>query len=261
MSTKRRVALVTGAAQGIGRAVANRLASDGLDVALVDRELHLLEDAARDVEGFGRSALPLACDVTVSAEVEFAVDSCIGTLGSIDVLVCCAGVLRDAAILDISDDDWSLVVDVNLTGAFNCVRAVAKHMIGQHFGKIVLVSSTSAQGNIGQANYSAAKSGIEGLTRALSLELGPDNINVNAVAPGFTITEMTRALATKRNMSFDELITSAAADIPLRRVAQPSDLANVIAFFTSEDSSFVSGQILYATGGARGSTARRSQTD
>lgn len=253
---RRRIAMVTGAAQGIGQEVAVRMATDGLDVALLDRPGADFSETARRVEERGRKALPLLADVTESKAVEDAVAECIAVLGSIDVLVCCAGALRDGPVLNMSDDDWGLVIAVNLTGAFHCARAAARHMAAQHYGKIVLVSSTSAQGNVDQANYSAAKAGVEGLTRALSLELGPDNINVNAVAPGFTVTDMTRALARKRGMNFEELVASAASSIPLRRVAQPSDMASVIAFLASDEASFVSGQVLYATGGARGSTAR-----
>lgn len=255
-TVRHRIAMVTGAAQGIGQEVAIRMATDGMDVALLDRPGADLSETVRRVAAHGRLAMPLLADVTESKAVEDALAECIAHLGSIEVLVCCAGVLRDGPVLDMTDEDWALVIAVNLTGAFHCVRAAARHMVGQHYGKIVLVSSTSAQGNVDQANYSAAKAGVEGLTRALSLELGPDNINVNAVAPGFTVTDMTRALAHKRGMSFEELVASAASSIPLRRVAQPSDMASVIAFLASDDASFVSGQILYATGGARGSTAR-----
>lgn len=251
-----RVAIVTGAAQGIGQAVAMRLASDGFDVGILDQNTAGLDKTACAVEALGRRVVAMRADVTNSSQVEDMVRSCVNTLGPLEVLVCCAGVLRDAPFLDMTDDEWSLVLAVNLSGAFFCARAAARHMVERHGGKIVLVSSTSAQGNPDQANYSAAKAGIEGLTKALSLELGPHNINVNAVAPGFTVTQMTHDLAVKRGMEFDDLIASAAASIPLRRVAQPSDMANVIAFLADEDSSFVTGQIIYATGGARGSTAR-----
>jgi 3-oxoacyl-[acyl-carrier protein] reductase len=251
-----RVAIVTGAAQGIGQAVAIRLASDGFDIGVLDQNANGLDKTAHAVEALGRRVAVLTADVTNSSEVEDMVHFCVSILGPLDVLVCCAGVLRDAPFLDMTDDEWSLVLAVNLSGAFFCARAAARYMVERHTGKIVLVSSTSAQGNLDQANYSAAKAGIEGLTKALSLELGPYNVNVNAVAPGFTVTQMTRDLAVKRGMKFDDLVASAAESIPLRRVAQPSDMANVIAFLAGEDSSFVTGQIVYATGGARGSTAR-----
>lgn len=257
---KPQVAVVTGAAQGIGRAVAANLASDGFDVGLIDRNADGLKEAAADVEAHGRAALMLVADVADSAQVDDAVRRCIDDLGGLHVLICCAGLLRDAPLLSMTDEEWSVVLAVNLTGSFNCARAAARHMVGQHQGKIVLVSSTSAQGNLDQANYCAAKAGIEGLTRALSLELGPHNINVNAVAPGFTITQQTRDLAIKRGMEFEELVVSAAESIPLRRVAEPADLANVMAFLASPGSSYVSGQILYATGGARGSTARAKKS-
>ena len=246
------VALVTGAAGGIGAAVALRLASEGATVAVLDRD----GDAARasaeriGVE-CGGDVLPIAADVSSADEVEAAVSEVVERFGRLDVLVNNAGVTRDNLLFKLSEDDWDAVIDVNLKGAFLCARAAQRVMVPARGGKIVSLSSRSALGNRGQANYAAAKAGIQGLTATLAQELGPFGINVNAVAPGFVATEMTDATARRQGLEPLEYQARAAEQIPLRRVAQPADVAAVVAFLASEDARHVTGQTIYVTGGQR----------
>jgi 3-oxoacyl-[acyl-carrier protein] reductase len=170
-------------------------------------------------------------------------------LGRLDVLVCCAGITRDNLLFKMTDEDWDSVIDTHLKGTFLCARAAQKPMVEQKFGKMVFLSSTSALGNRGQTNYSAAKAGLQGMARTLAIELGPFNINVNAVAPGFIETRMTRATAERLGVDFEAFKVGAASQIPLRRVGQPEDVANVIGFLCSDEAGFVSGQTLYVRGG------------
>jgi 3-oxoacyl-[acyl-carrier protein] reductase len=183
--------------------------------------------------------------------VENAVSKVASHFGRLDILVNNAGVLRDNLLFKMSDDDWDTVMNVHLKGSFLCSRAAQKYMVQQKFGKIINTSSTSALGNRGQANYSAAKAGLQGFTKTLAIELGPFNINVNAVAPGFIVTDMTKETAQRVGADFEENQKLAAQRIPLRRVGQPEDIANVVAFLASEDASYVSGQIIYVNGGSR----------
>ena len=170
-------------------------------------------------------------------------------LGGLDILVCCAGIIRDNLLFKMTDDDWDLVIDTHLKGAFLCARAAQRTMVQKKYGKIVLLSSTSALGNRGQTNYSTAKAGLQGMARTLAIELGPFNVNVNAVAPGFVETRMTRATAERMGMDYEAFKLGAASQVPLRRVGEPEDIASVIAFLCSEDSSYVSGQTIYVRGG------------
>jgi 3-oxoacyl-[acyl-carrier protein] reductase len=165
------------------------------------------------------------------------------------VLVCCAGIIRDNLLFKMTDDDWDLVIDTHLKGTFFCARAAQKSMVGQKYGKMVFLSSTSALGNRGQTNYSTAKAGLQGMARTLAIELGPFNINVNAVAPGFVETRMTQQTAERMGVDFEAFKIGAASQIPLRRVGQPEDIASVIAFLCSDEASFISGQTIYVKGG------------
>ncbi|HEV7235642.1 MAG TPA: SDR family oxidoreductase, partial [Ktedonobacteraceae bacterium] len=172
--------------------------------------------------------------------------------GRLDILVNNAGVLRDNLLFKMSESDWDTVMGVHLKGAFLCSRAAQKYMVEQKYGRIVSLSSTSALGNRGQSNYSTAKAGLQGLTRTLAIELGPFGITANAVAPGFIDTEMTRSTARRQGLNPDDIIAQASKTIPVRRVGQPRDIANVICFLCSDEASFVNGQIIYVAGGPRG---------
>ncbi len=173
----------------------------------------------------------------------------VGELGRLDVLVCSAGIIRDNLLFKMTDEDWDAVIDTHLKGSFLCARAAQRPMVDQKYGKMVFLSSTSALGNRGQANYSAAKAGLQGMARTLAIELGPFNINVNTVAPGFVETRMTRATAERMGVDFDAFKIGAASQIPLGRIGQPEDIASVIAFLCSDEASFVSGQTVYVRGG------------
>ncbi len=241
-----KTALVTGGAKGIGAATAARFASEGATVVIADFD----EDGAKETAGkIGGHAV--RCDVTKLADVDAAVSAAVEHGGSLDILVTCAGVIRDNLLFKMSDEDWSTVIDTHLKGTFFAVRAAQKHMVEQKSGKIVLVSSVSALGNRGQANYSTAKAGLQGLCKTLALELGPYNINANCVAPGFIETAMTRQTAERVGLDFQTFKELAAEQTPLRRVGQPEDVAGPIAFLCSEDASFVSGQVIYIAGGPR----------
>jgi 3-oxoacyl-[acyl-carrier protein] reductase len=247
-----RVALLTGAGRGIGAATAQTLAAQGAAVVVADLDVGPAAETAGQIRAAGTQALALTLDVTQVEQVEAAVERTVAEYGRLDILVACAGILRDNLLFKMSDDDWDAVLDTHLKGSFLVARAAQRHMVQQRYGKMVFISSTSALGNRGQANYSAAKAGLQGLTRTLSIELGQFGINVNAVAPGFIETRMTRATAERQGLDFEKMKAEAAARTPVRRVGQPEDVANVIAFLVSDESSFVSGQIIYVAGGPRG---------
>jgi 3-oxoacyl-[acyl-carrier protein] reductase len=245
-----KVVLITGAARGIGYATAERFAEEGASVAVCDLSAdEALAAAERISAAYGVRAAGFACDVSEEPAVEGMVAAVIGRFGGIDILVNNAGVTRDNLLFKMSVADWDAVMGVHLRGTFLCTRAAQRHMVERRTGKIVNLSSTSALGNRGQANYSSAKAGLQAFTRTAAIELGPYNINVNAVAPGFVDTEMTRQTALRRGVSVEEYQGMRAKSIPLGRVGVPRDIANVIAFLCSEDAAFVSGQIIYVKGG------------
>ena len=244
MKFKDRVALITGGGRGIGAATAELLARQGAKVAVSDMDIAPAQEVAGPVGG-----IAIACDVTDRAQVDAMVERTVKELGGLDILVACAGITRDNLIFKMTDEDWGLVIDTHLKGTFLCARAAQKQMVERKYGKMVFLSSTSALGNRGQANYSAAKAGLQGMARTLAIELGPFNNNVNTVAPGFVETRMTRATAERLGVDYEAFKIGAASQIPLRRVGLPEDVASVIAFLCSDDAGFVSGQTLYVRGG------------
>ncbi len=247
-----RVAFITGAGKGIGAATALRMAEEGARIVLADIDTEGCTQVATELNQLGSEGLVVSCNVTDKAVVEDAMQQAVKHFGRLDILVNNAGVTRDNLLFKMTDEDWETVMNVHLKGAFFCSRAAQTHMVKNKYGRIVSLSSTSALGNRGQSNYSTAKAGLQGLTRTLAIELGPFGITANAVAPGFIDTEMTRATARRMGFDPDERIAEASKTIPVRRVGQPRDIANVICFLASEEAGFVSGQIIYVAGGPRG---------
>src|SRR5689334_8499453 len=224
-----RVAFITGAGRGIGAATAMRMAEEGARVALADVDTEGCEQVAEEIDRLGSEGLVLPCNVADNVMVQNAVDKTASHFGRLDILVNNAGVLRDNLLFKMSEDDWDTVMNVHLKGAFLCSRAAQKYMVQQKYGRIISLSSTSALGNRGQANYSSA----------------------NAIAPGFIDTEMTRSTARRQGLDPEAVIEQASKTIPVRRVGQPRDIANVIAFLASEEAGFLSGQVIYVAGGPR----------
>jgi 3-oxoacyl-[acyl-carrier protein] reductase len=244
-----RVAVVTGSARGIGAATAKRFAEEGASVAVLDLDQ---EAAAATASGLGaEKAVGIACDVADAVSVQTAVAQVVEELGKVDVLVNNAGVTRDNLLFKMSEEDWDTVLGVHLKGSFLMSREVQKHMVSAKYGKILNLSSVSALGNRGQANYSAAKMGLQGFTRTLALELGPFGINVNAIAPGFIVSDMTDDTARRVGMDPEDFRKAAADRNPVRRVGTPEDIAATAAFLCSDEASYITGQTLYVDGGAK----------
>jgi 3-oxoacyl-[acyl-carrier protein] reductase len=247
-----RVAVVTGAARGIGFGCATRFAEEGASVAVVDLEEAAAAEAAAKLPLQGEArAIGVGADVSDTESAVAAVARVVEELGGIHVLVNNAGITRDNLLFKLTDEDWDLVMGVHLRGAFLMTRAAQRHFVEQKYGKILNLSSVSALGNRGQANYSAAKMGIQGFTRTLGIELGPFGINANAIAPGFIATEMTDATARRLKMEPEELRRLNAESNPVRRVGEPADIAAAAAFLCSDEASYITGQTLYVDGGAK----------
>ena len=244
-----RVAIVTGAARGIGAATALRLAKDGQAVAVLDLDESACATTVSAITEAGGRAIAVGVDVSRADQVEAAVKRVAEELGAPTILVNNAGIIRDNLIFKMTEDDWDAVMAVHLRGAFLMTRAVQAHMTKERYGRIVNLSSSSAQGNRGQANYSAAKAGLQGFTKTLAIELGKFGVTANAVAPGFIQTEMTRSTAERMGVSFEDFIAHSASQIPVQRVGQPEDIAATISFLCSEEAGFVSGQVVYVAGG------------
>jgi 3-oxoacyl-[acyl-carrier protein] reductase len=244
-----RVAIITGAAQGIGAGTAKRFAEEGAAVAIFDiNEAQAVETAA----GLGAGkAIGVGVDVTDSASVEAGVARVLDELGGLHVLVNNAGITRDNLLFKLSEADWDSVMNVHLKGAFLMSKAAQKTFVDQKYGKILNLSSTSALGNRGQANYSAAKAGVQGFTRTLALELGPFGVNVNAIAPGMIATEMTDDTARRLKMDVADFRQMIADGNPVRRIGFPEDIAAAAAFLCSDEASYITGQTLYVDGGAK----------
>jgi 3-oxoacyl-[acyl-carrier protein] reductase len=246
-----RVAIVTGAARGIGAATARRLAQDGFAVAVLDLDEGSAKSTVEAIESAGGRALAVGADVSDAEQVEAAVSRVAAELGGPTVLVNNAGVTRDNMLFKMTESDWDTVMNVHLKGAFLMSRTAQKYMTEAKWGRIVNLSSVSALGNRGQANYSTAKAGLQGFTKTLAIELGRFGVTVNAIAPGFIQTEMTRATAERIGISFEDMIAAASKEIPVGRVGQPEDIAHLVSFLVSEGAGFVSGQVIYAAGGPR----------
>lgn len=247
-----RTAYITGGSKGIGKAIAKSFAYEGANVCIVDLDETALHQTKEECQSQGLEITTLTADVTKREQVEESMEETVRNFGGIDILVNNAGVIRDNLFYKMTEDDWNIVMDVHLKGAYFCSQTVQKYMVKQHYGRIINVSSTSALGNRGQANYATAKAGIQGFTKTLAIELGKYGITVNAVAPGFIQTDMTKATAERLGMDFEELIETRKKQIPVGRAGQPEDIANAALFFALEASSFVNGQVLYVAGGPKG---------
>jgi 3-oxoacyl-[acyl-carrier protein] reductase len=246
-----RVAIVTGAARGIGAATAKRLAADGFAVAVLDLDEAACDDTVKAIEAEGGKALAVGVDVADEAAAEAAVARVAAELGDPSVLINNAGITRDNLLFKMSVDDWDAVIAVHLRGQFLMTKCVQAYMTRQNYGRIVNLSSTSALGNRGQANYAAAKAGVQGFTKSVAIELGKYGVTCNAIAPGFIETEMTAATAARVGVSMEDFKAAAARTIPVARVGQPEDIAATVSFLVSEEAGFVSGQVIYVAGGPK----------
>jgi 3-oxoacyl-[acyl-carrier protein] reductase/novobiocin biosynthesis protein NovJ len=245
------VAVVTGAARGIGAATAKLLAADGVAVVAVDRNASDLAETVVAIHALGGRGTGLGCDVTSAGQVTSMVRRAVGEFGHVDILVNCAGVTHDRLVLTMTDEEWDTTVDVSLGGTIRCSRAVGEHLKQRRRGHIVNFSSVAADGNAGQANYATAKAAITGFTRALAAELGPFGVTVNAVAPGFVATAMVADLADRLGVDRQAFLDRAGASTALGRVGSAADIAGVVAFLAGPKSGYVTGQTVYAAGGDR----------
>jgi len=251
VSEQVKTAIVTGSARGIGAAIARRLASDGFGVAVVDLDEAACAGTVDAITAAGGQAIGIGANVADEESVKSAVERIATDFGAPTVLVNNAGILRDNLLFKMSVDDWDAVLGVHLRGSFLMSREVQKHQVEAKWGRIVNLSSTSALGNRGQANYAAAKAGMQGFTKTLAIELGRYNVTVNAIAPGFIETEMTAATAERVGVPFEDFKKGAASQIPVNRIGQPEDIAHTASFFCSEGAGFVSGQVVYVAGGPK----------
>ena len=243
MELEGKVALVTGSAQGIGRAIGLLFAQKGADIVVSDINLEKAEETAREIETLGRRAMAVRANVAVLEEVEKMVQGMIDRFSRIDILVNNAGIARDKLLLRMTEEDWDLVLDINLKGTFHCTKAVIRYMSKQRSGKIVNIASVvGAIGNAGQANYSASKAGVIGFTKTIAREFAGRGINVNAIAPGYIVTPMTDILPEKAKEELKRMI-------PMERLGQPEDVAQAVLFLVSEASSYVTGQVIHVNGG------------
>lgn len=250
-SQENQVAVVTGASRGIGREIAGRLASEGAYVYLVDINEEALNETRHELQEKGLAAEMFKADITNEQEVERLFSYIEERHGRVDILVNNAGIIRDNLIFKMNADDWDSVMNVHLKGTFLCSKYAQKLMVQNKYGRIINLSSVSALGSRGQANYAAAKAGIQGFTKTLAIELGKYNITVNAIAPGFIMTDMTKSVAERLGISFQELIESKVKHIPVNRAGTPEDIAQAASFFANPASSFISGQVLYVAGGPK----------
>jgi 3-oxoacyl-[acyl-carrier protein] reductase len=240
---------MTGSGRGIGAACAKRLAAEGAKVVVSDLDGGPCEEVVKEITAAGGTAKAIACDVTDRDSVEALVQGTVDAFGGLDVLVCCAGIIRDNLIYKMTDDDWFAVINTHLTGSFYAARAAQKVMVERKYGRMIFLSSTSALGNRGQTNYSSAKAGLQGMAKTLAIELGKFGITANAIAPGFIETRMTRATAERVGIDYEQYKQAAASQIPVQRVGRPEDIAAAVAYLCSEEAGFVSGQVLYVRGG------------
>lgn len=246
-----KVAFITGGSRGIGRGITQRFAEEGAKVAIIDVNEEALSEAEKVLKDQGFEVYTKIANVVQAEEVETAMKKTVEKFGSLDILVNNAGVLRDNLLFKMTDSDWQTVIDVHLKGSFNAARAAQKYMVDNKYGRIINISSTSALGNRGQANYAAVKAGLQGLTKTLAIELGKFGITANAVAPGFIETEMTKSTAKRLGITFEELVKASVSKIPVNRSGKPEDIANAVTFFADEKSSFVNGQVIYVAGGPK----------
>ncbi|MGO1397022.1 MAG: SDR family oxidoreductase [Brevibacterium yomogidense] len=249
--TSTRTAIVTGGARGIGAAISERLAADGMKVAVIDLREEDTADVVGRIRAAGGEALGIGANIADEEQAAAAVERVASELGAPTVLVNNAGIIRDNMLFKMTRDDFESVLGVHLTGNFLMTRAVQGHMVEQKFGRIISLSSTSALGNRGQTNYSAAKAGIQGMTKTYAIELGKFGVTANAIAPGFIETDMTKSTAERVGVDFEDFVKGAIAQIPVARSGKPEDIANTASFLASEGAGFVSGQVIYVAGGPK----------
>ncbi|HZG71067.1 MAG TPA: 3-oxoacyl-ACP reductase FabG [Chondromyces sp.] len=243
-----KVAIVTGAARGIGEAIVREFAGKGAKVGIFDVDIDGAENLSQELQAVGKESIAVKCDVSNPQEVESAFKQVVDRFGRVDILINNAGVIRDNLLFKMTDHDWDTVIDIHLKGSFLCSREAQKYMVPKKYGKIINLSSVSALGNRGQVNYSAAKAGLQGMTKTMAIELGPFGINVNAIAPGFIETEMTKETAERMGITLDQLMENVIEQISIKRAGKPQDIANAASFLCSDESSYITGQILYVAG-------------